>query len=111
MLVRHCLTLVRVWSLVQILLLVLPAARAAPRNVTIENIATQIVYTPFICNATTALTNPGCLGAWYVFNRAHRVLVFGNEVGLMAACVLFPAVGKYRSQQGLDSFLRMVQIP
>ncbi|KAF8888131.1 hypothetical protein BD779DRAFT_1440319 [Infundibulicybe gibba] len=37
---------------------------ANQQNVTIPTTSSQIVYTPFLCDAATAATNPQCRGAW-----------------------------------------------
>lgn len=43
------------------------AAQWQLQNITVPVTSTQITYTPFVCNASTALTDPQpCAGAWYV---------------------------------------------
>ncbi|KAJ7849945.1 hypothetical protein B0H14DRAFT_2355859 [Mycena olivaceomarginata] len=52
------------WSVATLSLL--PVTRAAGSNVSIPNTAPQIVYTPFLCNATSLVSDPGCSGGWNV---------------------------------------------
>ncbi|KAJ7027876.1 hypothetical protein C8F04DRAFT_964615 [Mycena alexandri] len=49
----------------------LPRIQAAGSvNVSISNTSPQIIYTPFLCNASTLIVDPGCLGAWNETNIA-----------------------------------------
>ncbi|KAJ7065298.1 hypothetical protein C8F01DRAFT_1248895 [Mycena amicta] len=48
--------------------LVLPAAGSV--NISISNIAPQIIYTPFLCNASSLIVDPNCSGAWNATNIA-----------------------------------------
>ncbi|KIK05732.1 hypothetical protein K443DRAFT_3723 [Laccaria amethystina LaAM-08-1] len=39
-----------------------------PTNVSISITSPQIVYTPFLCNGSTAVDDPSCAGAWQTSN-------------------------------------------
>ncbi|KAJ6581096.1 hypothetical protein B0H19DRAFT_929128 [Mycena capillaripes] len=55
------------WTCIWTLILSLPGTRAAESfNVSISNTAPQIVYTPFLCNNATLISDPDCSGAWNV---------------------------------------------
>ncbi|KAJ7173614.1 hypothetical protein C8R46DRAFT_893407 [Mycena filopes] len=66
MLSRRIAPLLCTWTWLWLLLISsLPRAQAAGSvNVSIANTSPQIIYTPFLCNATTLTADPGCLGAW-----------------------------------------------
>ncbi|KAF7356966.1 hypothetical protein MVEN_01032800 [Mycena venus] len=54
-----------IWIWLWVVSLSLPVTRAAGSvNVSIANTSPAIVYTPFLCNATSLISDPGCSGGW-----------------------------------------------
>ncbi|KAF7309516.1 hypothetical protein MIND_00322400 [Mycena indigotica] len=46
---------------------------AGSANVSVSNTAHEIIYTPFLCNATTVLIDPDCSGAWQVQRNTTNI--------------------------------------
>ncbi|KAJ6561149.1 hypothetical protein DFH09DRAFT_1316266 [Mycena vulgaris] len=68
---RRRFTLLWTWTWLWLLIATLSAAQAAGSvNVSVSNTSPQIVYTPFICNASSIINDPDCRGAWNVSNVA-----------------------------------------
>ncbi|TFK73722.1 hypothetical protein BDN72DRAFT_761112 [Pluteus cervinus] len=59
--------------------LLISPVRAVPRNITISSNSSQILYTPFICNATTTITNPECNGAWQLIQSNDNTTVVSTQ--------------------------------
>ncbi|KAJ7708755.1 hypothetical protein B0H17DRAFT_364392 [Mycena rosella] len=54
------------WTWLWLLIASLPVCRAASVNVSVSNTSPEIVYTPFVCNSSSLIADPGCKGAWWV---------------------------------------------
>jgi len=58
----------RIWGLRVLVVALLNCQAWCQQNVSVSNTSPQIIYTPFLCNATTVTSNPDCKGAWRVMN-------------------------------------------
>ncbi|RDB18528.1 hypothetical protein Hypma_000235 [Hypsizygus marmoreus] len=79
------------------------------RNITIPSTSAQIVYTPFVCNASTALTNPRCDGAWQIIDLHKQTFVSTNGPAPASANIIpqmflrFRASALYLSTSALSN--------
>ncbi|KAJ6624845.1 hypothetical protein B0H10DRAFT_1784038 [Mycena sp. CBHHK59/15] len=65
-----------IWTSLCLFISSLPVIQAAGSvNVSVPSTSAQIVYTPFVCNASTVAADPDCKGAWRIYDLAGADIV------------------------------------